>query len=213
MRRFAHASGPGASCVVSALPRSPSSRPRTRRGTAADDQAQATAGDPQWPRVIEDGGVTFTIYQPQIDKFDDTVLEARAAVQVQTPVDDKTQTTYGVIWIKANTFIDKETGLVQLDDIQITKANFPTAGDKVDQYLDVFRRNAEQGAHDLAGPHRGQPRDRAGRQEGQRGPAQERPAADLLPHLPRDPDHDRRRPGPARRRGRRASSACSTRAA
>jgi hypothetical protein len=114
-------------------------------GTPADDQAQAPAGDPQWPRVIEDGGVTFTIYQPQIDKFDDTVLEARAAVQVQTPVDDKTQTTYGVIWIKANTFIDKESGLVQLDDIQITKANFPTAGDKVDQYLDVFRRNVEQG--------------------------------------------------------------------
>jgi hypothetical protein len=95
--------------------------------------------------VIEDNGRTFTIYQPQIDKFDDTVLEARAAVQVETPVDDKTQTSYGVIWITAHTFIDKENELVQLDDIQVTKANFPTAGDKVDEYLDVFRRNVEKG--------------------------------------------------------------------
>jgi hypothetical protein len=100
---------------------------------------------PVWPRVIEDSGRTFTIYQPQIDKFDDTVLEARAAVQVDTPVGEKTQTTYGVIWIRANAFIDKETELVQLDDIQITKASFPTAGDRMDEYLDVLRRNAEKG--------------------------------------------------------------------
>jgi len=102
-------------------------------------------GDPAWPRVIEDGDTTFTIYQPQIDKFDAAVLEARAAVQVETKVGDKKQTTYGVIWISANTAIDKEARLVQLDDIQIVKANFPTAGDKAEEYLDVFRRNVEQG--------------------------------------------------------------------
>ena len=113
--------------------------------TAPDGQAPADQGDIEWPRVIEDGGVTFTVYQPQIDKFDSTVLEARAAVQVEATVDDKKQTTYGVIWIKANTFIDKEAGLVQLDDIQITKVNFPTAGDKAEQYLEVFRRNVEPG--------------------------------------------------------------------
>ncbi len=102
-------------------------------------------GDLEWPRVIRDGGVTFTVYTPQIDRFDGTVLEARAAVQVETPVGEKTQTAYGVIWITANAFIDKETQLVQLDDIQVTKANFPTAGDKTPQYLDVFRRNVEAG--------------------------------------------------------------------
>jgi hypothetical protein len=108
---------------------------------AADTDAQ---GNPIWPRVIEDNGRSFTIYQPQIDRFDDTVLEARAAVQVETPVGDKTKTTYGVIWITAHTFIDKENELVELDDIQITKANFPTAGDEVNDYLDVFRRHVER---------------------------------------------------------------------
>jgi hypothetical protein len=112
---------------------------------AADVDNVDENGDPIWPRVIEDAGRTFSVYQPQIDKLEDTVLEARAAVQVDTPVDDKTQTTYGVIWITAHAFVDKETELVQLDDIQITKANFPTAGDKVNEYLEVLRRYAEKG--------------------------------------------------------------------
>lgn len=112
---------------------------------ANDAQDPASRGELQWPRIIEDGDTTFTIYQPQIDTFDAAILEARAAVQVETRVGDKKQTTYGVIWIKANTSIDKEARLVQLDDIQIVKANFPTAGDKADQYLEVFRRNVEQG--------------------------------------------------------------------
>ena len=103
----------------------------------------ATAAQLAWPRVIQDKDTTFTVYQPQIDKFDDAVLEARAAVQVETKVGDKTRTTYGVVWIKANTAIDKENRLVQLDDIQIVKANFPTAGDKADDYLEVFRSHTE----------------------------------------------------------------------
>src|SRR5262249_17017555 len=79
--------------------------PGAAQEPAADDQTEAAPGDaPQWPRVIEAGDTTFSIYQPQIDKFSDAVLEARAAVQVETKLpDDKKQTTYGVIWIKANT--------------------------------------------------------------------------------------------------------------
>ncbi|HKD17808.1 MAG TPA: hypothetical protein VKG23_08055, partial [Thermoanaerobaculia bacterium] len=109
-----------------------------------DQPADAsTSADLAWPRIIEEGGTTFTVFQPQIDKFDSGVLEARAAVQVETHQDDHTTTTFGVIWIKANTAIDKENRLVQLDDIQIVKANFPTAGDKVNEYLDVFRNHTE----------------------------------------------------------------------
>ena len=109
-----------------------------------DEEANpATAAELTWPRIIQEGDTTFTIYQPQIDKFDDGVLEARAAVQVETHAGDKTQTTYGVIWIQANTAIDKDNRLVQLDDIQIVKANFPTAGDKVNDYLEVFRNHTE----------------------------------------------------------------------
>jgi hypothetical protein len=109
----------------------------------ADAQEQEFSGDLEWPRIVEDGDSTLTVYQPQIDKFDGALLEARAAVQVETKVGDKKQTTYGVIWIKANTAVDKESRLVQLDDIEVVKVNFPTAGEKAQRYLEVFRRNTE----------------------------------------------------------------------
>ena len=64
--------------------------------------------------------------------------KARAAVKVDTPVGEKTQTSYGVIWITAQTFIDRENELVELSDIQITKANFPTAPEKTEEYLGIM---------------------------------------------------------------------------
>ncbi|HEY2798150.1 MAG TPA: hypothetical protein VGK26_09695 [Thermoanaerobaculia bacterium] len=110
---------------------------------AASDPSQ---GDPQWPRVIEEGDLTFNVYQPQIDVFSGTVLEARAAVEVDEKVEGgKTRTLYGVIWIKANTFVDKEARLVQLDDIEIPKGNFPTAEDRTDEFLGILRNNTEPG--------------------------------------------------------------------
>ncbi len=96
-----------------------------------------------WPRVVEGDGMTFTIYQPQIDKFADASLEARAAVKIDTKVGEKTQTSYGVIWIAAQTFIDKENELVELSDIQVAKANFPTAPEKTQEYLEIMRANTE----------------------------------------------------------------------
>ncbi|MET0620698.1 MAG: carbohydrate-binding family V/XII, partial [Thermoanaerobaculia bacterium] len=95
--------------------------------TLAQDAFPATEADApqeelQWPRVVERDGMTFTIYQPQIDKFADAMLEARAAVKVDTKVGEKTQTSYGVVWITAQAFIDKENELVELSDIQVNKA-------------------------------------------------------------------------------------------
>ena len=110
----------------------------------AGDEAALEQEDPVWPRVIEDEGVSFTVYQPQIDVFADDNMEARAAVQVESKVGDKTQTNYGVVWIKAHPFVDKEAGLVQFDDIEITKVSFPTLGDKTEAYLEILRRNTEQ---------------------------------------------------------------------
>ncbi len=118
------------------------------RAQDAPDEQEETPQAPrdqlQWPRVVEEDGITISVYQPQVDRFDADAFEARAAIQVETPAGDKTQTSYGVIWIQAHPSIDKEAGLVQLDDVQITKANFPTAGAAAaDQYLEIMRRHAE----------------------------------------------------------------------
>jgi hypothetical protein len=115
-------------------------------GTALGQDAAGDAPaeqELQWPRVVEGDGMTFTVYQPQIDKFADAMLEARAAVKIDTQVGEKTQTSYGVIWITAQTFIDKENELVELSDIQITKANFPTSPEKTDEYLRIMREATE----------------------------------------------------------------------
>ena len=110
---------------------------------AADADAAPAEDELQWPRVVEGDGMTFTIYQPQIDKFADAMLEARAAVKVDTKVGEKTQTSYGVIWITAQTFIDKENELVELSEVQVTKASFPTAPEKTEEYLAIMRENTE----------------------------------------------------------------------
>src|SRR5262245_25986318 len=109
-----------------------------------DTEVAPAENELQWPRVVEGDGMTFTVYQPQIDKFADAMLEARAAVKVDTQVGEKTQTSYGVIWITAQTFIDKENELVELSDIQITKASFPTAPEKTEEYLGIMREATEK---------------------------------------------------------------------
>jgi hypothetical protein len=113
-------------------------------GQAASEDAAPDEQELQWPRVVEGGGMTFTVYQPQIDKFADAMLEARAAVKIDTQVGEKTQTSYGVVWISAQTFIDKENELVELSDIQITKANFPTNPEKTEEYLAIMREATEK---------------------------------------------------------------------
>src|SRR5215467_5289841 len=78
------------------------------QNTASQNTDAPTPDDLSWPRVIEgDNGATFSIFQPQIDKFDAETFEARAAVQVEIPVGERTQTSFGVVWIQAHPFIDK----------------------------------------------------------------------------------------------------------
>jgi len=101
--------------------------------------------DRGWPRVFQEGDVTLTVYQPQVDSFEGDTLAARAAVQVETQVagQAKPRTTYGVIWIEAHTEIDKEAGLVHLDDITFSKGSFPGDPENAENYLDIVRRSAE----------------------------------------------------------------------
>ncbi len=85
----------------------------------------ASLAEGAWPRQIDANGTTVLVYQPQIDKWQDNRLEARAAVSLQPP--GAPQPSYGVIWITARTGVDKERGIVTLEDIKIPKVSFPGA--------------------------------------------------------------------------------------
>jgi hypothetical protein len=119
-------------------------RPIAAGAAQEPDVAAASGGnatDPGWPRVIESGDLTLTVYQPQIEKFDGITLEARAAVAVESQ-DSKTP-TYGVIWIHADADVDKEKSLVDLTNIEIVRANFPGEPDRQDEFLTILRENTE----------------------------------------------------------------------
>ena len=107
------------------------------------DTCEATAQpapanvDP-WPRVFALNSVTLRVYQPQVEKWEGNRLDFRAAVEA-TPSDGKTG-SFGVIWGTARTEVNRAARLVTLEDLRLTRSNFPTLADKGE----VYRRALEQ---------------------------------------------------------------------
>jgi hypothetical protein len=93
---------------------------------AAQEPAQsADSGDAGWPRQFLSGTTTFSVYQPQVESWKGNRLATRAAVAVRDT--GTAEPTFGVIWLSARTDVDKTSRLVSLEDLQITKASFPSA--------------------------------------------------------------------------------------
>ena len=81
--------------------------------------------DAGWPRQFLSGTTTFSVYQPQVDSWKGNRLAVRAAVAVRDT--GAAEPAFGVIWLSARTDVDKTSRLVSLEDLQITKASFPSA--------------------------------------------------------------------------------------
>ena len=96
---------------------------------AAGQPAQTDAG---WPREFKRDNNTVTLYQPQADSWEGNQLNYRMAVSVQTAA--AAQPTFGVIWLTCRTEVDKEKGLVTLEDIKIVKADFPKESGETPDY-------------------------------------------------------------------------------
>ncbi len=104
----------------------------TGPGTAS---AQTTPEKPDfWPRSEKTTAGTFTVFQPQVDSWDGFTLYLHAAASFQPP-DPKQVAIFGVISLTAATLSDRADGLVYLNDVTITKTNFPAVpqGDAVYQ--------------------------------------------------------------------------------
>jgi hypothetical protein len=114
-----------ASCSVAALPVLPQTPPAAPAATAAPSPA---AEEDPWPRRLVTAQETFLVYQPQIDSWKKNVLEGHAAVSVQTK--GAKEPTFGVIWFKSRTDVDKVNRIVHLEDLDIVRSSFPSAPDK-----------------------------------------------------------------------------------
>ena len=99
------------------LPDAPSAH-KTKQSTAAP------VADKGWPRTFNSGTDTFTVYQPQVDKWDSDRVYLYSAVEAQNQ--SKKSSTYGVIWFNARAEVDKLNRTVTLDQVQLTKVNFPS---------------------------------------------------------------------------------------
>ncbi len=92
----------------------------------APAQVAPTANLPPdpWPRQVQVGDQTLTIYQPQVEGWSGNQLSLRAAVALKPA--GQNEEAFGVIWAKAQTGVDRVQRQVVLEGLQVVKAEFPT---------------------------------------------------------------------------------------
>ena len=115
---------------------------------AANDAAAQPGEELGWPRTYKENGRELTVFQPQIEDWENGVMRSRAAVAVRQS--DKDAPVFGAIWLQATADVDKAANIVTCGNIQITKGNFPTATEKQADYLDFARRNLQKETLHLA---------------------------------------------------------------
>ena len=148
--------------------------------------AAAPAGAPQdrWPRKFTINGNQLDVYTPQLDAWDGRTIEWHAAVSVTAP--GAKEPTFGVVFSKAKTDVDKTTRLVELTDLEVTKVNFPSAAAANDTYLAMMRKamlakKSMTIALDRLEADLGDP---PGEEEGRAAPLQNDPPAILFSNVP-----------------------------
>ncbi len=98
---------------------------------APQPPAQDVTPDP-WPKTAKVGGTTYSLYAPQLDSWDYYHYASHAAVSI-LPAGAK-DPVFGVIWISANSLVDRQSKSVELVGLKVTKVNFPSAPASAAQY-------------------------------------------------------------------------------
>jgi hypothetical protein len=119
-------------------PASPAAGPATPTTAGGPAAPREGSGNAPWPREATEGGRTFTVYQPQIEKWDGTRLHARAAVSVESAASPLQH--FGVVWFSARAEVDKVNRLVALADFRVDKVAFPSEPDRAAEYQKVLER-------------------------------------------------------------------------
>ena len=80
-----------------------------------------------WPREIESGKFTITLYQPQIERFYDNVIDGRLALSVK---DSTAKLYFGALWFEAKLSTNLDERTATLNDLEIPKVKFPDITDE-----------------------------------------------------------------------------------
>ena len=113
------------SLVLLALP---AGLARQADGQASGNAAsQSTSVDDDfrlgWPRQFDNGGYHFELFQPQITAWDNLTVQSRLAIAV-TPT-GAAAPIYGILGLSAGTLVDKQDGVVYLQQITIQSLDLP----------------------------------------------------------------------------------------
>jgi hypothetical protein len=111
--------------------------PPDEQAQGQPQQATDKTPAPLWPRVFTSGDTAIATYEPKIIAWKDDKLEGRAAVELYPP--GASAPKYGLVWFESPTHRDRERGVVILDDVRVTRVQFPTAKDREAAYLDMLR--------------------------------------------------------------------------
>jgi hypothetical protein len=137
---------PSAIAPVDGIPAAPVPQaPTPPPPPPAEPQPPASEVTPDpWPKSGEVDGTKYTVYQPQLDSWDNYLYLAHAAVSVLPP--SSKNPVFGVIEISANTIVDKLAQAVHFENITVVKATFPSVPKKAPTYQKAIQGLVTQGS-------------------------------------------------------------------
>jgi hypothetical protein len=105
---------------------------------ARADTPKPTRTDSGWPRTFTAESDHFSVYQPQVEKWDGNIIDLYSAVEAKKGND--TSAKYGVVWVQARTEVDKVNRLVTLDQVKITSVKFPAAPEREPVLMNLLQK-------------------------------------------------------------------------
>lgn len=107
--------------------------------------AVAAATDTEWPRTFSDQGMTVTVYQPQPESLEGTLLKSRAAISVIPK--GKTDPVFGAVWLESKIAIDRDERVVQVLSTDVPRVRFADVTSEQQEYFSRFLEHELNTAH------------------------------------------------------------------
>ena len=101
-----------------------------------------------WPREVKLSNAAILIYQPQVNSWVDNKIDLRSALAIKP--DGAEREAFGVVFATAHTRIDKATRRVVLENLSITKSDFPTLADRGAAYAADLQKRFAAGVHSIS---------------------------------------------------------------
>ncbi len=97
-----------------------------------------------WPKQIDLNEYVLTIYGPEPEKFENNILNARAAFSL---FDKEHLPIFGAMWFRCRVHTDVKNNVVSFEDIHLVNANFPDASAEHIEQLQKLISAASQNWH------------------------------------------------------------------